>query len=655
MPTDSIVRTGAVCLLAISSALMARDPEDEVDYGRLASLTLEELMAIQVTSVAGIEQDWFQTPAAMYVITGDEARRSGHRLLADTFRLAPGVFVGTINSHSRSVGTRGFNGGLANKTLVLIDGRSVYDPLFSGTFWDVQDILLEDLDRIEVIRGPGATLWGSNAVNGVFNVITRSSKDSQGLYLAGGGGKEDRAFGEMRYGGQLAENAWFRVWGKWTDHDNLTFGSGMSPSDPHDEWDMGAGGARFDIEDGEGGALMIDLGGYGTDRLGEDVRMPVPGAFLTFMQSRGDGRAEGGHILTRLSKDYDDGSRWSLQFYYDRTSRVQRAGFQAERDTADIEFRHHFHPLEGHELLWGVGYRYTVDHTSPSPELDHDPRSQERHTFSAFVQDTITICPDRLFFMIGSKFEHNDVTGFEIQPGVRLWWTPSDRQTLWGAISRSVRVPSRFEKEGILTLAYLDPFPPVQIVGDDGLRSEEMIAYEIGHRIRITPQLTVDTALFYNKYDNLIAVGPGILAPPPPFTHQFNNDGTGESYGGEVAVTWQIADNWRTVFAYSHTRVLIHGPVFTLDEFSTPRNMAQVRSYLDVTKDIELNAALYYVDTVPSPDADAYLRLDVGATWRITDNFELSAWGQNLTDRSHREFTAIEAQRAFYVMGTFRF
>jgi iron complex outermembrane recepter protein len=237
-----------------------------------------------------------------------------------------------------------------------------------------------------------------------------------------------------------------------------------------------------------------------------------------------------------------------------------------------------------------------------------------------------------------------------------LWWTPSDNQTLWGAISRTVRVPSRFEQDGILTLAYLDPFfPPVQIAGHKDIRAEELLAFELGHRIKLNPYLTVDTTLFYNDYDNLVSVGPGVLSPPPPFTHRFTNNGSGETYGGEVTVTWQAADNLRLVGGYSYVDVQIHGRVFNFDEGNTPHHMAQIRGYLDLTKDIELNAALYYVDHVPGPDLGSYLRLDIGATWRVNDQFEIAVWGQNLLEPSHPEFTGIEAQRGVYVMGTYRF
>ena len=654
-----IIRLTAALLvgLAASAAAPAGDPPpdprdaDTIDYNKLAQMSLQELMSTEVTSVAGVAQEWFKTPAAMYVVTNEEARRSGFLTLADTLRVVPGVFVGTVNSQSRSVGTRGFNGGFANKTLVMIDGRTVYDPLFGGVNWDVQDILLEDLDRIEVIRGPGPTLWGANAVNGVINVTTKSAKDTQGFYLAGGGGDEERGFGQMRYGGQLADNVWFRVWGKYFNRDSLDFPGGLNAQD---DWDMARGGFRVDAEDGDGGKLTIDSDLYSSDHKGERVQVPVFGAFPPqFFFRIGDGRAEGGHFLARYVKDYDDGSGWSLQAYYDRTSRVQSAEFQVDRNTADIESRHHFHPLEDHELVSGLRFNSTTDHTDAGPTISLDPRSRTINTFSGFIQDTWTLVPHRLFAMGGTKLEYNSMTGFEVQPSGRVWWTPSDRQTLWAAVSRPVRIPSRLEEDGTITVAYLGT-TPVAVAGNPNLDAEEVLAYELGHRIKVTRSLTLDTTLFYNDYRRLVSA-PANLFGPPTFQSQLNNNGRGQSYGGELTLTWQIADNWRAVAGYSYVNVLIQGPVFNDDQGNTPHNQAQLRSYLDITRDLELNAGLYYVDNIALPDVDHYLRFDVGMTWRLSRNFEIAAWGQNVLDPRHREFTAIEAERGFYVMGTVRF
>jgi iron complex outermembrane recepter protein len=645
----------ALSTLALAS-LCAAAEDDDLELAELSKMSLEELMSTRVTSVAGVEEGWFQTPASMYVITNEDVRRTGHRTLADALRVAPGVFVGQVNSHAWTVGTRGFNGGLANKTLVLIDGRRVYDPLFSGTYWDVQDVLLEDLDRIEIIRGPGPTLWGSNAVNGVFNIMTKSARDTQGLYVGAGGGTHERGFGEARYGGQIGENQWYRVYGKYLERDELEM---RGPTDGHDDWNQIRGGFRYDLDNKEDGFLTVQGDIYNSPRLGESVRVPVPDATAVFEQNTSDARTEGGNLLVRFGQEAKDNG-WRVQAYYDRAVRVVSAGFQVERDSGEIDFRHHFRLGERNELIWGLTAYSTYGQTEAGPTFILDPEGRAFTTLSAFVQDTFTIVEDRLFAMVGSKFEHNSFTGFEVQPSGRLWWTPSDRHTLWGAISRAVRVPSRTEEDALLVFLVGDPgvlaggaptgvFLPFGVSGSNDVDSEELIAYEAGYRVKPIKNVTADLSLFFNDYDRLLLVPPAVIGTT------FNNDGFGESYGGELSVTWRVADNWRLEAGYSYTRVEIHGPVLEFDEGNTPRHQAQLRSYLDVTKEFEFNAALYYVDTVPTPDADAYLRLDLGVTWHVTENFDLTVWGQNLTDKHHQEFTALEPGRGVYVMGTLRF
>ena len=649
----------ALVWTAVSLATTVSNAENvppDVTPERVSEMTLEQLMSIPVVSLAGTDQEWFTTPAATYVITGEDIRRSGFLSLAEILRLAPGVFVGQVNSQAFSVGTRGFNGSLANKTLVLIDGRSVYDPLFSGTFWNVQDVLLEDIERIEVIRGPGPTLWGANAMNGVINVITKSARDTQGLFLQGGGGTFERAFASARYGMKVDEHSWIRFYGKWFERDHLILPDGSSS---HDDWDMWRGGFRFDREAGDDIIFTLQADAYYSDRIGEFVRnFPVPGQNMVFANDIRDVRNSGGNVLFRLSQEKSS-EGWSLQGYYDRTNRVTNVTFEVERNTFDLDWRHRFQIGDRHEILWGLGARTTSDEVQQGVNLIFDPAKRTLNTFSAFVQDTITLVPDRWFAMIGSKFLHNTYTGFEVQPSARLWWTPNDRYTLWTAISRPVRVPSRTERESTLVAAYADTgilgggppsgvIVPIGVTGSN-VDSEEMVALELGNRIRFGERVTLDATIFYNDYEKLIYVPPAVVGT------SWNNNGFGETYGGEIDVTWRVAENWRLVAAYSFVDVQIHGPIFSQDERNTPQHQAQLRSYFDVTEDIELNSGLYYVDNVPGVNAKSYLRLDVGVTWRVTDNFEIAVWGQNLLEPAHPEFSGFEVERGFYLMGTLRF
>ena len=647
----------AVSLLATRALAQDDAPptDDAVTAENVADMSLEELMSLRVSTVAGVESNWFTTPSAIAVITADDVRRSGARTLADALRLAPGVFVGRTTSSSYSIGMRGFNGSLANKTLVLIDGRAVYDPLFGGTFWDVQDTVLEDLDRIEVIRGPGATLWGANAVNGVINVITRSAKDTQGALLGAGVGTYERGFGEVRYGFEVGEHAWMRVFGKWLERDAFT---DIESEGTHDDWAMARGGFRFDAEPSDGVTLTLQGDAYHTDRIGEFTpSYPVPGQSLVFASDVRDQRRTGGNVLARLSRE-EKSSGWALQAYYDRTEREYGLGFELARDTFDLDWRHHFEAGNRNEVVWGLGARYWKDRTRDGAFLLMDPDDSDFTQVGGFIQDTITLVPDRLFAMVGTKVSLNDYTGLEVQPGARLWWTPDERNTLWASISRPVRLPSRTEEHGTLVFVYIDQGvlaggPPTGVIvplglqPNDDLEAEELLAYEAGYRVRPHEQVTIDTSVYFNDYDRLIYVPNGISA--------FDNNSAAESYGGEVALSWRVRDEWSLAASYSLAKVQVHGSAVPADEGNTPLQMAQLRSSVDLTEKLEWNAGLYYVDRVRQADVDPYMRLDVGLTWRFHPGWELSVWGQNLLDPAHREFSANEVPRGVYVMCTARF
>ena len=628
------------------------------DFDELADLSLEELMDIEVTSVAGVAQPWFDTPAAISVLTGEDIRRSGHTSLAEAFRMVPGIQVGRIASTFWAVSARGFNGLFANKMLVLIDGRSAYDPLFAGVFWDVQDVLLDDVDRIEIIRGPGATLWGANAVNGVINVTTKPAGDTQGFYATGAVGTEERGLAAVRYGGSIGQDVHYRVWGKYLNRD----GSVLA-----DDWDLSQGGLRFDIDGADSTTCTVQANAYYSNKIGEMMRFATPG-HLTTAVAVDDGRVSGGHVLGRIRHDTPEGDGWSLQAYFDRTDRVVAADFRVQRNTIDIDWRHYARWTEQHQVMWGLGWRHSQDQTSPSATLSFSPSDRTTDTFSGFVQDTYTLAPEELFLIVGSKFEHNDYTGFEFQPSGRISWRPDQSQTLWGAISRPVRTPSRSSDDMRLITAYVDPSllaggppsgtsVPLIIAGNSDADSEELLAYELGYRVKLTPALSLDAAAFYNDYRKLLD------APAAGFG-SFSNPGSADIYGAEVALDWQPAANWRLAGSYSFLDIHAHnlGVITGGLQGSNPHHQCNVRSYLDVTKDIELNAALYYVDNLSAQGAKQYFKLDLGLTWRPTANLELSLWGQNLLDKSRREFTdrlfmaaPTEVERGVYFQATFRF
>jgi iron complex outermembrane receptor protein len=344
-------------------------PEDD-----FAGLELEELMQIQVTSVVGRAQPLLDMPAAIYVLTAEDLRRSGHRSIAEALRMVPGFTVGQITPSQWAISARGFADRFANNLPVLIDGRTVYDPLFSGVFWHVQDVLFEDVDRIEAIRGPGATLWGANAVNGVINITTKSAKETQGLYITGGGGNQEQGFGALRYGGKISEDVYYRVWGKYDNHasfDNIT-----GAEEPNG-WDMYRGGFRVDWEGGDELEMTAQGDIYGTGHMSERVRVPVPGSHLGVTTTDLDPQYQGGNFLFRIGQSHGSDEGWTVQSYYDRTkSRGGQPGFEVRRDTIDVDYRQYL-PLgsnDEHVLMWGLGYRHTRDRNEARAQRPHGLR-----------------------------------------------------------------------------------------------------------------------------------------------------------------------------------------------------------------------------------------------------------------------------------------
>jgi iron complex outermembrane receptor protein len=513
----------------------------------LKQLSLEELMGVEVTSVSKKEEKLFDAAAAIYVITQEDIRRSGATSIPEALRNVPGLEVVRLNANTWQISARGFVT-TANKILVLIDGRSVYTPLFAGVFWDVQDTLLEDLDRIEVIRGPGGTLWGANAVNGVINIITKSAKETHGWLLTGGGGTEERAFGGARYGGKLGENARYRFYAKYFNRDDMVFPDGR---DAADQWQMGQGGFRVDWDASEKNLLTLQGDLYVGEVGGQVVASPTP-PFLSMT----DASVGGGNLLGRWTHHVSDISNVQLQVYYDRTERRIPGFFSEDRDTFDVDVQHRFPWGRRHDIIWGIGYRYTQDKVDSSFSVSVDPAQRATDLLSLFMQDDITLLPNRLRLTLGSKFEHNDFSGFEIQPNVRLAWTPSARQTVWAAVSRAVRTPTRLELDIHLSAVQIPSMPPIvlRVFGNPDFVSEELLAYELGYRVQPYPRLSLDIAAFYNVYDNLLSLegpGPPQLSPPVvviPFTQA--NKLQGETHGVEVLANYHLADWWRWQVGY---------------------------------------------------------------------------------------------------------
>ncbi len=637
----------------------------------LTSLSLEQLLNTTVTSVSKTPERSFDAAASIYVITQEDIRRSGVTTLADALRLAPGVDVARINSNQWAVSIRGFNSSLSRSTLVLIDGRSVYTPLFAGTYWDVQDTMLEDVDRIEVIRGPGGALWGANAVNGVINIITKNSQETQGSLATVGGGTEEKAFGGYRYGGKRGDDLTYRFYGKYFDR-----GSSHSTSgDNFDDWQSGQAGFRSDWNLDKQDSMTLQGDTY---RGKEGTRVTDVTYAPPFSQTtEADTEVFGANVLGRWKHETDAHSNMALQFYYDRTDRTD-PDLEATLDTFDLDFQQSFPLGDRHALTYGSGYRATIDHINGIPAVrDFLPPSKTLNLWSAFLQDQIALVPNRLNLTLGSKVEHNDYTGWEFQPNGRLAWTPTTKQTIWSSVSRAVRTPSRVDRNPDIALIVVPtgfpaPFPTVEsarYIPNQEFRSETILSYELGYRIQPHESFFTSVDGFLNQYDHLQSISilaPRIESDPPPtkilLPFDFENGLKAKVYGGELDSVWNPVHWWRIEGTYAFLRLNEYKSAGTLDgvtetsvEGSSPQHQVMIRSSLDLPHSFEIDPAIRYVSELPAQNTPAYWTMDLHLGWHANKNLELALVGQNLFQPRHPEFgTTNEIDRGVYGKATQR-
>jgi iron complex outermembrane receptor protein len=611
-------------LLGLSLAVLGSHIEGQTEAPPLPSpselkkLSLETLLDIEVTSVSKKEEKLSQTASAIQVITGDEIRRSGATSIPEALRLATNLQVAQVDSRQWAITARGFNGTTANKLLVLIDGRSVYTPLFSGVFWDVQDTLLEDVERIEVISGPGGTLWGANAVNGVINIITKEPASTQGLLISLGAGTDVTTFDGIRYGGKLA-SADYRVYGKYFDRDSSVRNDG---SDAGDMWKMKQGGFRVDVRTRLDDAFTIqgDLYSGSADE---------PGA--------GDVDLHGSNLIGRWTKTISDTASLQLQFYYDNTHREIPNTFEESLDTYDVDFQHRFAAGRRHGILWGLNYRASDDNVVNSPLLSFLPAKLTTELFSGFIQDEIELFDDRLNLTLGTKLEHNDFSGFEYQPSVRVAVHLSDDRTVWAAVSRAVRTPSRIDRDFYV--------PSLDLEGGPGFDSEKLIAYELGIRGRSHGAFSFSASTFFHDYDDLRSLEnttPRLLA----------NGLAGEAYGVEVTASDSVTSTWRLTAGYTFLRLDLQNKPGSTDVGSkaqvgdSPEHQVLLRSLLDVSERLQWDATARYVASLPNQDLSSYWELDMRLGYFVREGLEFSLIGRNLLHDQHAEFGRPATRRA---------
>ena len=655
-------------LINISPALLASEANE-------LSLSLDKLFNLKVTSVSGTEMSIKESPAAIYVITPEDMRAQGHLTVADALRNVPGFHVAQINSSTWAITSRGFNSRFANKLLVLIDGRSVYTPLFSGVYWDAQDMVLEDIDRIEVIRGPGATLWGANAVNGVINIVTKSARDSLGTFLKLGTGSHEKAFTSLRHGEQINDDTFYRLWVKYVDRDASEKFHG---EDVSHAWDVIQGGLRIDSYltavdtlSWQYNVTSINLINTYNLKNPDAPSLPfslIPGVSAPLIAEHSHEYKINQNTLLSWDKSLTSTSGFKLKAYYDFT-RYANEIISEDRHTIDVDFRHWLDLNSTHSLIYGFNFNSTRDKITPSITVNINHMKRQDLTYSAFIQNT-TKLNDYLSLMIGSKFEHNNYTGVEIQPSIRMTYNYSDDTSMWASWSRAIRRPSRTDDDLIFNETFdqtiPNPFAPgnvtlpfsATILGDPKQNSEELLAYEAGIRTALWGQkLTLDLVTFYNDYSQLSTFEPG--SDPSLVTRR--DDSHADAYGIEFSLKFLASQDLNIIANYTWFKMQFpNGSAATVDD--TPQHLFNFQTNYQLYKNLNWHTVVYYTDVIASQEIPSYIRVDSGLVWEIDQHSSLAVWGKNLTDPQHPEYNdtifnsfTYEISRSFFIEYNYNF
>ncbi len=662
MATRRLVLVLGTLLSFLVTPLLAQAPEATLAQSTeaLKRMSLEELLDVQVTTVSRVPEESATVPAAVFVITQEDIRRSGATSIPEALRLAPGVQVARISGGTWAIGIRGFADRLARSILVLIDGRAVYSPLFAGTYWESQDVLLSDVDHIEVIRGPGGTLWGANAVNGVINIITKAAKDTQGTYVNAGGGSEDRGFGSFRYGGTSASGLMsYRAYVKAIDRGPEYHANG----DNYDGWRDAQAGFRADWTLPSSRTFTLQGDTY-DGRLGE---RPTLTSYTSPFTQTVDVNApiSGSNVVARLS-----GANFQLQAYYDHTDREELPVGEA-RDTVDVDFQQTLRRWPRQLVTWGAEYRVSSGLITAAAPSAFTPDRRTDNLYTAFGQDEISLVPDRWRLTVGSKFEHNDYSGFEAQPSARLLWTPDKTNTFWTSVSRAVRVPSRVETDyTTASLVSTVPLPTfVRLLPDAAFDSEKLVAYEVGYRVQPLAQLFVTASAFYNDYRDVLSTDllrAFVETSPPPvrliLPVTFANGLHGNSRGVELTADYRPASWLRLTSNYSYIAISMSRNPDSTDvsqekhyEGSTPHHQAQAGASFDVRR-WSFDWMTRYVSELTALQVPAYAASDLRVGLRLARGVELSLVGQDLFRTHHLEWPTtdgnIEIERSVYARVT---
>ena len=603
-----------------------------------------QLFDIDVFSLSKKNEDAFDVASSVYVLSAKDIRRSGATSIPEALRLVPGLQVARIDGNKWAISARGFNAQFSNKLLIMIDGRTVYTPVFSGSYWDVQDYLLEDVEKIEVIRGSGGAIWGANAVNGVINIITKNAVDTQGGYISGIVGNQDKAIAEVRYGGRTESLNHYRVYAKQTNRNQMDKLNSDQGND--DGYRQSQAGFRYDIRSIKDNIIAV----HG------DVRNGKAENYFNLQQLKAspvatDKYSTGANVVVSWDKTISNQSSFSLQTYLDY-DQLNAGIINGATRTADINFQHFYDFNHQNQFIWGLGYRLIQDNInevalkSDVVPLDYTPNNMTNEIFSAFLQDKIGLIADKLYLTIGSKFEHNKYTGVEAQPSAKLTLYPSRNQTVWASVSRAVRTPTRAE-DGLKMK--ISPSSTLQ-AGSKSYHSENVISYEFGYRIKTTRSSLIDIATFYNDYNQLRTFDTLNGVPTA------QNLGEGKSYGAEITAKWQAMDDWRLEAGYDFLKLDLktraessdNSPSFKLSngEGQSPTGQFRIRSNYNITPKIEFDNIYYYVDslplsgntTTPFVGVPSYSRFDTRLGYLFNSHLDFSVGVQNLFNKKHQEF-----------------
>ena len=652
------------------NALWANAARDD-----FTALTLEELSQIQVTSIGRTSSSLFDTAAAAYVLTGEDIHRLGATDLGSALRPVPGLQVSRIDPSNYAISSRGFNDYTSSKLLVLMDGRSLYSQTYSGAYWSYHELMLEDLDRVEIVRGPGATLWGANAVNGVINIVSRSAFSTLGTLVTAARGDELDGLFAVRHGFRLNASTAMRVYARHHEEGNFgaTFGTGYRG------WDNQLIGARLDWKRPGGGGLMLTAE-YRDQTVSSLTALPLfTPPYTTSVPENRD--RHGGNIVGRWRQPVPMDGELSIQLSYERLD-AHGSTFGESHHILDSDIQLTLHPAAGHEVLAGISARRDEDKLTSTAIISY---GQERATTSfagAFIQDEITLPGDRWSVTPGAKIERNSFTGWELQPSLRTLWQPSDAQTVWAAVARAARTPSRAER----SIRWLTGFfPPGQFGsplptlltanGSSDFDSEYLTAFEVGHRIKATSTLSFDTAAYYNRYRDVRGLKnefiPFVPTPAPHSELKVNatNNVHGGVYGAEFTAIWRATSALRLegsvstiYYDLSETRPL-GTPEMSIAGIvgSTPRDEFRLRANWDFHDDWTLDVFAHHRGSLPVQNVPGYSGLDLHLTWRPRHDLEIELVGQNLLDPQHPEAAATflggttnEIARSVYVRVTHR-